>query len=102
MFWIQLCSALCIIQSRVLPTLCVGKFVNWCRLNVVSISAKLQVSVWSGEFHGILKSPSVEGWKFSFNIEVKRSENSSRNVSVCTVFFNMVVCILEKRRPDLV
>ena len=27
MFWIQICSALCRIQSRVLPVLCVGKCV---------------------------------------------------------------------------
>ena len=73
MFWIQFCSALCIIQSSVLPALCVGKFINCYRLNVFNISGKLQVSIWSGKFHGILKSPSTVGWDFSFNTEVKKS-----------------------------
>ena len=87
MLWVQFCSNLCIIQSRVLPVLCVGKFINWCRLDVFSISAELQVSLWTGEFHGILKSPSILGWEFLFNTEVKKSGNSSINVSICTEFF---------------
>ena len=86
MFWIQFYSVLCIIQSRVLPVLCFGKVINWCRLNVFSISAKLWVSIWSDEFHGTLKCHSIVGWEFSFNIEVMKSENS-RNVNICTGFF---------------
>ena len=56
---------MCIIQSRVLPALYVGKCINWCRLNMFRIPAKLQMSIQSGKFHGILKSPSIVGWKFS-------------------------------------
>ena len=43
--------------------------------------------IWFGGFQGISKPPSIVGWEFSFNIEVKKSGNSSRNVSVSTAFF---------------
>ena len=46
------------------------------------------MSILSGKFQGILKSPSILGLESSFNTEVKKSGNSARNVSICTgVFF---------------
>ena len=51
MFLKQFCSALDIIHSRLLPALCVGKFINWCSFNMFNILVKLPASALSGQFH---------------------------------------------------
>ena len=44
--------------------------------------------MWPGEFHGILKSPSIIGLEISFNIKILKSEDSYRSISICiTLFF---------------
>ena len=70
---------------------------------MINISVNLQVYIWPGKFHGILRSPSITAWEFSFNIEAKKSELLLEMLaSVLDPFLNMVVCILENRRPDVV
>ena len=100
MFWTQLWSALCVIQCKVLPALCVGKFIIWCRLNVLSISAMLPVSIWSDEFHGILKCPSIVGWEFSFNTKLRSQEILPEKLAFALdSFLIMLVCKLKQRKP---
>ena len=50
-----------------------------------STSIRLQVSIWSSEFHGILKFPNIIGSEFSCNEVIPA--NSSKNVCICTGFF---------------
>ena len=78
--WIQLSSSLWIIQSKVLPALCIGNSISCVKLNVYNISFILLVSICSKRFHGILKSPVIIGWEFSFSSNVKNSLNSSKKL----------------------
>ena len=52
-------SSLWIIQSKILPALCVGNLISCVKLKVFSISFSLLVSDCSNKFDGILKSPVI-------------------------------------------
>ena len=61
-----------------------------------SISIKHQVSMWSGEFHGILKSSSTAGREFSFNNWLRSQEIPPEMLAFALdSFLIYVVCILE-------
>ena len=75
------------IQSSVLPFLCVCVSTCCFRLYKSMISSKLSLSMLSSLFLGMFISPSIIGSPFCWSNVVLCSENSSRKILIGVPFF---------------